>query len=58
MEFQEEPVEAPPIVEQLQEPSTAPSETAPQVKKARTRKLKAKPKTGATGGAQQKKSET
>lgn len=55
MEFQEEPVEAPPIVEPTQEPPTEPSETAPQVKKTRTRKLKAKPKTGATGGTQQKK---
>jgi uncharacterized Zn finger protein (UPF0148 family) len=55
MEFQEEPAEVTPVVETPQEVLQTPAETAPQVKKARTRKLKAKPRTGAAGGAQQKK---
>jgi rubrerythrin len=55
MEFQEEPTDVEPVAEPPQEGLQTPAETAPPVKKTRTRKLKAKPKTGAAGGAQQKK---
>jgi hypothetical protein len=55
MEFQEESTDVKPVAEPPQEVLQTPAETAPSAKKMRTRKLKAKPKTGVAGGAQQKK---